>query len=1290
MEKALHIALFLFVILTMERVCAQAPDISYQTPFSFTVGVPVTPVSPSNNTGGGPVPATVFSQVTTFAGSTAAGNNDGLSTGAKFNKPKGLVVDGAGNLYVADGGNNLIRKITPAGLVTTLAGSGADGSADGIGILASFSEPTGLAIDKQGNLFVTDRKSHTIRKVTPAGVVTTIAGKAGLNGTTNAQGQDARFNNPTAIAVDDAGFLYVADFSNNMIRGIAPDGSVRTIAGSTNPGKGVTSDADKQGTAATFRGPSAIAVTPDGKTIYVGEQSFIRTIDVGGNVVTVVGSFFSGNYDGTFKGARVNQPLGITIDAANTLFIGDDGNNLVRRFDSQGQVTTLAGFTGGYADGIGAAARFRGAAGVAILPDGTLYVADPGNNCIRRVITTGYYITPELPPGLNFDPKTGTISGTPTSKLQASPFSVFAYNTTGKTAVTIVIEVRLPGLIKQTITFPPLPAKKERDIDFDANATSSNSSGVPPITFTSSDTQVATITDGKIHILGPGTTTITAFQAGTTDYEEAVPVSQDLIVAADPLPIKYPTVNPKGPPIVLALPAISTYKAVLGDVATIVADPAEQPPVVILGNANFDCSSVGAQVISVTAGYGPDPANPINAEFNAPSNLTIDAQGNIFIADQGNYMLRELSAANRVTTFAGSGQPGYKDGKNTVAQFYRELRSMANDINGNVYVCDIVSKQVRKISPKGDVSSFAANALKAANGGIAADPRAIVVSPSGSIFIADQTKIYQVSADGANATVFAGSNTPANVDGIGTSAGFSGIVSLTFDQSGNMFVATYDNSPISTVRKVTPNADVTLITSVSATSVRFAGIVVDSKGGIYVSASDHNIYKINNGLLSSFVGSTAGDADGKAKNAMFNNPQGIAIDAADNIYVADTDNHKIKKVTPSGIVTTIAGNGLNGRVDNTSVSNAQTTNVNVNVTSPILFAAPFPDVSVPLSSTCAATMPDFTATAKAISFCTANVTIKQSPAAGTPMALGVPVTVTLTADDDLNPLDRATATFKVTATSSSPPTVKISPEGGVGVCDGTAASFTATYTNAGAAPTLQWQVNGINVPVTTATFTSATLLNNDKVTCIVTNNDGCAPVSAISAPAIVDLLSASVTTISIAASDDAVCPGSQVTFTATTTGEGLNDAPAYQWQINNIAVGTNSPTYSTTSLANGDVVTCVLASGGQCLINPLLQSNEIIARIKSEAECAIVITNTFTPNGDGVNDLWAQPVLANYPNCTVQVYNRYGKKVFQSTGYRKPWDGEYDGKLLPSGTYYYLIDTKTGIPALSGSVTIIR
>ncbi|PTX94320.1 immunoglobulin domain-containing protein [Opitutus sp. ER46] len=207
--------------------------------------------------------------VTTPAGSAGnMGTDDGTGAAARFYVPTGAAADASGNVYVADSAKNTIRKVTPAGVVTTFAGSASSfGKVDGTGTDARFNGPRGIAIDSAGNLYVTDTGNHTIRKITAAGVVTTIAGSGGVSGTADGVGTAARFNAPTGIAVDGSGNLYVADKNNHAIRKITSDGTVSTIAGT----KGTSGTTDGTGTNALFLEPSGIAVDAAGSVVYIAD-----------------------------------------------------------------------------------------------------------------------------------------------------------------------------------------------------------------------------------------------------------------------------------------------------------------------------------------------------------------------------------------------------------------------------------------------------------------------------------------------------------------------------------------------------------------------------------------------------------------------------------------------------------------------------------------------------------------------------------------------------------------------------------------------------------------------------------------------------------------------------------------------------------------------------------------------------------------------------------------------------------------------------------------------------------
>jgi secreted PhoX family phosphatase len=324
-----------------------------------------------------------FGTLAGLAGSS--GSADGTGSAARFNAPFSIAVDTSGNVFVADGGDHTIRKVTSAGVVTTLAGSaGSIGSTNGTGSAARFNSPEGIAVDTAGNVFVADTFNSTIRKVTSAGVVTTLAGTAGSSGSTDGTGSAARFNFPLDITVDTAGNVFVVDTSNHTIRKITSAGVVTTLAGTA----GSSGSTDGTGSAARFNFPSGISSDTAGN-LFVADQvnDTIRKITSAGVVTTLAGlALSSGSTDGTGSAARFNAPWDIAVDTAGNVFVTDQDNQTIRKITSAGVVTTLAGTAGvtGSTNGIGSAARFSSPKGIAVDTAGNLFVTDQANSTIRN------------------------------------------------------------------------------------------------------------------------------------------------------------------------------------------------------------------------------------------------------------------------------------------------------------------------------------------------------------------------------------------------------------------------------------------------------------------------------------------------------------------------------------------------------------------------------------------------------------------------------------------------------------------------------------------------------------------------------------------------------------------------------------------------------------------------------------------------------------------------------------------------------------------------------------------
>lgn len=337
----------------------------YSTILCLAVVLCITSCSKKNDSATGPIVVTDNTPtVVTFAGSGTQGFADGTKAQASFNYPTGIAISGDGFVFVADKQNNVIRIISPQAVVNTVAGNGsigfsnkkdsvsfnfpgsvavdgagnvyvADGGnfairkIDNTGVVTTFATgfnvPTGVTSDAAGNIYVADNGNNIISKVSTKGVVTVLAGD-GIRGSKNGTGAGAEFNQPQAVAVDSGGNVYVADRGNNLIRKITSQGVVTTVAGSGSAGaqNGV-------GAAASFNGPAGIAVDASGN-LYVGDSNnnLIRKISPDGTVITLAGTGSAGSLDGVLASSSFNSPQGVAVDKYNRVFITDTGNGLIR------------------------------------------------------------------------------------------------------------------------------------------------------------------------------------------------------------------------------------------------------------------------------------------------------------------------------------------------------------------------------------------------------------------------------------------------------------------------------------------------------------------------------------------------------------------------------------------------------------------------------------------------------------------------------------------------------------------------------------------------------------------------------------------------------------------------------------------------------------------------------------------------------------------------------------------------------------------------------------------------
>ncbi|WP_084708504.1 hypothetical protein [Hymenobacter norwichensis] len=628
----------------------------------------------------------------------------------------------------------------------------------------------------------------------PALVVSTLAGRPLPPTYADGQGSAARFARVGALGADAKGNLYLVD--GTAIRKITPAGLVTTLAGEPPAPQKLTDGhvmhiatttdlANGQGPAARFGSPQGITVAPNG-TVYLSENNTIRRISPQGQVTTLAGQpgygpEAAGHRDGPAAQALFSYPTGLVLDAAGNLFVADTQNEVIRKITPAGMVSTLAGEPGEYGavDGTGRAARFDHPKALALAPDGALLVADVANGCIRRMSMRGEVTT-----------WAGTMTNTHTGTWPGA-------------------KLDLDGIQSMVV---------------DRQGT---------IYFTSNDAR------HTVRRLLPDRTELVIPWAGQQDARAYT-----------------------------------------------------------------------------------DAATPTEARFNYPDALALGPDGTVYVADVQNYVIRAIAPSGRVYTLAGHPPRTTLDGSATTAEF-SQPRGLALEPNGSLLVADFGTGLVRRVSSTGEVRTIAGRFpspdVRSQAPEEIFEPAGVATGPGSSVFVADESRhtIYRLSPEG-KVQVWAGQPgivAGNNDDGLIWAARFNKPNSVAAAPDGTLYVT---DGETMAVRRISPKGKVSTllkgdIHSVSPLSNEGhyfypSAVAVGPDGAVYVLQGRLLRYASGSSRAEWLAGNyEPGYADGPGRQARFHYPTGLAVDGQGNVFIADRGNHLIRRVSPRGEVTTVAG-----------------------------------------------------------------------------------------------------------------------------------------------------------------------------------------------------------------------------------------------------------------------------------------------------------------------------------------------------------------------------------------------
>jgi sugar lactone lactonase YvrE len=939
--------------------------------------VTVTPRTGGGGGGGGGNTPSSYT-ISTFAGSGNYGfsGDGGPATDATFKQASAIGRDSSG-VTIVDGQARVVRRVDGQGRIRTIAGNGGNGNTgDGnLAIYATFGSPGGVAVDGQGNTYVSDTTNHRIRRIATDGKIYHFAGSAiaqsGSQGD-NGQATAAKLNRPTALAIN-GDKLYIADSGNHRVRVInLSSGIITTIAG--NGGAGYGGDGVPAGTA-SLNSPAGIAVDAAGN-LYIADRNNhrIRRVDAAtGFITTIAGdgtAGFAGD-NGKAAAAHLNNPSDVAVDAAGNVYIVDQYNHRIRRITG-GVISTIAGNgDAGYAGDGGPAlqSQLSFPLSIEVDADGSVYIGDNGNLRVRKlspaggggttnrnpVITSsignqtltkgqtvdlplsatdedGDNITFTLVNAPSFASVTNANPAGRTATLHLAPAQAGTFNNIqvqandgrGGTATgapfNITVNEPQPGNQPPVANAAALPGSVEATSSAGASINLQGSGSDPDgdqigFSWTDNGTQIAASANATVALaIGAHSIALTVTDsrgARTTTPAQTVVVRDTTppVISNVPAPITTAATSAAGANVSFAMPAATD--AVDGSVQV----SADRP--------SGSLFPVGVTMVKFTA---------VDSRGNsAMATLTVTvtpfAGGN-------------TAAAYNISTFAGSGNNGFSgDGGTATEATFKQLNGLTGDANG-LLIVDGYARVVRRVDAQGRIRTLAGNGANGNTGdtGLAIyatfnSPGGAAADANGNIYVSDtfNHRIRKITPDGriyhfaGSAAAQAGSQ---GDNGSATAAKLNRPTALAVDAHGNVYIADSGNHRVRMV-----NAGTGIITTVAgnggagyggdnvlasiASLNNPSGLAIDTSGNLYIAdRNNHRIRRVD--ATTRQITTVAGDGNagfagdnGQATAAQLNNPSDIAVDGAGNIYIVDHYNHRIRRVV-GGVIATIAGDGNAG------------------------------------------------------------------------------------------------------------------------------------------------------------------------------------------------------------------------------------------------------------------------------------------------------------------------------------------------------------------------------------------